>query len=99
MLIATARGAIAAMFRLATKLLFADKGERGAELFVLDDRGLRDLANLVKGTIRQFDAAVTDREPTIRIIDDGDPLADRRLCLLSWLQNEHDLVVLQGQRL
>jgi hypothetical protein len=62
-LIATARGAIAAMFRLATQLLVADEGERGAELFVLDDRGLRDLAHFVKGPIRQFDPAVTDRQP------------------------------------
>ena len=58
------------MLGLAAELLVADKGECSAELFVLDDRGLRDLANLVEGPIRQFDAAVTDREPAIRIIDD-----------------------------
>ena len=68
MLIAPARST--ATLRLATQLLLADEGKRGAELFVLDDRGLRDLANLVEGPIRQFDAAVTDREPAIRIIDD-----------------------------
>ena len=99
MLIATARGAIAAVFRLATKLLVADKGERGAELFMLDDRGLRDLANFVEGPIRQFDPAVTDCQPAVGIIDDGHPLTDRRLGLLAWLQDEHYLVVLQGQRL
>ena len=56
-------------------------------MFVLNDRGLRDLTKLVKGPIRQVDPAVTDRQPTIRIIDDGDPLADRRLGLLGMLRN------------
>jgi hypothetical protein len=55
-LIATARGAIAATLRFTTQLLL-DKGKRGAELFVFDDRGLRDLAHFVKGAIRQFDPA------------------------------------------
>ena len=87
------------MLGLATQLLLADEGERGAELFVLDDRGLRDLANLVKGPIRQFDPAITDRQPAVGIVDHGDTLADRRLGLFAWLQDEHDLVVLQGQRL
>ncbi len=82
MLIATARGAIAAMFRLATQLLLANEGKRGAELFVLDNRGLRDLTNFIEGPIRQFDPTVTDRQPTVGIIDDGHPLADRRLGLL-----------------
>ena len=86
-LIATAWGAIAAMFRLATELLITDEGERGTELFVLDNRGLRDLANFVKGPIRQFDPAVTDCQPTVRIIDDGHPLADRRFGLVGWFQN------------
>jgi hypothetical protein len=45
-LIAPARCLGAAPLGLATKLLLADEGERGAELFVLDNRGLRDLANL-----------------------------------------------------
>jgi hypothetical protein len=53
--------------RLATQLL-ADKGEPDAELFVLDDRGLRDLANFVEGPIRQFNVAVN-----------GSPLAAERL--------------------
>src|SRR5215472_2306441 len=96
-LIAPARST--ATLRLATQLLLADEGKSGTELLVLDDRGLRDLANFVEGPIRQFDAAVTDRQPAIGIVDDGDPLADRRLGLLAWLQNVHDLVVLQGQRL
>jgi hypothetical protein len=46
--------------RLATQLLFADERKRSTELFVLDDRGLRDLANFIEGAVRQFDAAVTD---------------------------------------
>lgn len=35
-----------------------DEGERGTELFVLDNRGLRDLASFVEGPICRFDAAV-----------------------------------------
>jgi hypothetical protein len=65
------RGAIAAMFRLPTQLLIADKRKRSVEVVVLDDRGLRGLANFIKGPIRQFDAAISDRQPTVRIIDDG----------------------------
>jgi hypothetical protein len=37
-----------ATLRLATQLFLADESKRGAEVFVLDDRGLRDLANLIK---------------------------------------------------
>jgi hypothetical protein len=48
------------MRRLATQLLRADEGERGTELFVLDDRGLRDLANFIKGPTRQFDALMAE---------------------------------------
>jgi hypothetical protein len=32
-----------------------DEGERGTELFALDDRGLRDLANFSECPIRQFE--------------------------------------------
>jgi hypothetical protein len=89
----------AAALGAATQLLLADESKRSPELFVLDDRGLRDLANFIEGAIRQFDAAVSDCQPPVGIIDDGDPLADRHLGLLAWLQDEEDLVVLQGQRL
>ena len=81
------------------ELRLADEGERGAKLFVLDDCGLVDLVKFVKGPIRQFDATVTDCQATVGIIDHGDPLADRRFGWLAWLQDECDLVVLQGQRL
>src|SRR6516162_2911259 len=77
------------------KLLLADEGERGAEPFVLDNRALIDLLDLVEGSVGQLDTVVADRKPAIGVIDDGDPLADRRL---GRLQNEEDLVVLQGQR-
>src|SRR5215469_14433061 len=97
--IASARCTIAATLGLATQLLVANEGKRGAEMFVLDDRGLRDLANFIEGAIRQFDAAVSDCQPTVGVIDDGHPLADRRLGWLARLQDEHYLVVLQGQRL
>jgi hypothetical protein len=96
-LIAPARST--ATLRLATQLLLADEGERSTELFVLDNRGLRDLANFVKGPIRQFDAAVTDRQPTVGIVHHGDPLADRRFGLVGRFHDEEDFVVLQGQRL
>ena len=99
MLIAAARGFGAAPFGFTAQLLLADESKRGTELFVLDNRGLRDLANFVKGPIRQFDTAVTDCQPTVRIIDDGDPLADRRFGLVGRFHDEEDLVVLQGQRL
>ena len=68
MLIAPARST--ATLRRATQLLVADEGRRGTELFVLDDCGLRDLANFVEGPTRQFGAAVTDCQPTVGIIDD-----------------------------
>jgi hypothetical protein len=73
--------------------------KRGTELLVLDDRALRDPANFVENPIRQFDGTVTDCQPTIRIIDDGDPLAVHHLGLFARLQDEDDLVLLQGQRL
>src|SRR5271169_3397808 len=97
-LIAAARGAIAAMLRLATQLLRADEGERGTELFVLDDRGLRDLANFIKGPIRQLDALIADRQPAVGMVHYRHPLADRCLGGLAWVQDKHYFVVLQGQR-
>ena len=63
MLIAPARPT--AMLRFAPQLLVADKGKRGAELFVLDDRGLRDLAKFVKRPVPQFDPAVADRQASV----------------------------------
>ena len=62
MLVSAPRCAITATRGPATQLLLADEGERGAEVFVLNDRGLRDLTKLVKGPIRQVDSAVTDRQ-------------------------------------
>jgi hypothetical protein len=41
-----------------------------------------------KGAVSELDALVTDRNPTIGVIDDRGPLADRRLCLLARLKNE-----------
>jgi hypothetical protein len=74
------------------------KASAAAELFVLDDRGLRDLANFIEGPIRQLDAAVSDRQPTVGIVDHSDPFADR-LGSLARLTDEHLLVVSQSQRL
>ena len=97
MLIAPARSA--ATLGLATQLLLSDEGKRGTELFVLDNRGLGDLTQLVEGAVDQLDALVTDRQPPIGVVDHADPLADRRLGLVGRFQDEQDLVVLQGQRL
>ena len=50
-LIPVARCFRAAPYGFAAKLLLADEGERGAELFILHDRGLRDLTNFIEGPI------------------------------------------------
>src|SRR6478672_8891313 len=96
-LIASARCLLAAGFG-PRNLLLADNGENGAEPLVLDNLGLRDLPQLVEGAVRQLDTFVADRQPAIRIIKHGDPLADRRLGLVGRRENENHLVVLQGQR-
>ena len=59
-LIAAARGLPAADF-CSFDLLFADQGEDGAEPLVLDNRGLRDVAQLVEGTVGERDTLVADR--------------------------------------
>ena len=98
-LIAPARCFRAAPLRSAAKLLLADEGERSAEPFVLDNRALVNLLDCIEGPVGKFDALVADRQATVGIIDDGDPLADCRLRLFARLQDEQDLVVLQRQRL
>src|SRR3954470_4262369 len=79
-------------------LLLADNGEHGTEPLVLDNLGLRDLPQFVKGAVSQLDTLVADRQPAIGIIEHADPLADRRLGLVTRRENENHLVVLQGQR-
>jgi len=54
-LIAPARST--ATLRLATQLLLADEGERGAEMFVLDDRGLLSLI-LTVAAVQTVGAAI-----------------------------------------
>ena len=61
-LIAAAWGLGAAPFGFAAQLLLADESKRGPELFVFDNRGLRDLADFDEGPIRQFGPAITDRQ-------------------------------------
>src|ERR1700731_2886645 len=78
-------------------LPLADMREDGAEVLVLDDGRLRNLAQLVEGGVRQVAATVADRQPAVRIIDDGDALAAEFARDLVRLEQEHDLVVLQGQ--
>src|SRR3954452_13273976 len=96
-LIASARCLFAAGFGPGN-LLLADNGEHGAEPLVLDNLGLRDLPQLVKGAVSQLDTLVADCQPAIGIIEPARPLADRRLGQVGRRENENHLVVLQGQR-
>jgi HTH-like domain/Integrase core domain len=87
-----------------------DAGARGAavgrgsspirpQVFVVGDRALIDLVNLVEGAVGEFDPIVADRKPPIGVVENSDVLADRCLSRLARLQNEDHLVVLQCQRL
>src|SRR6478752_7240531 len=69
-LIASARRLLAAGFG-PRNLLLADNGENRAEPLVLDNLGLRDLPQLVKGAVSQLDTFVADRQPAIGIIEHG----------------------------
>ena len=60
----------------AFDLPLADVREDGAEMLVLDDACLGNLAQLVKGAIGQVKPTVTDGKPAVGVIDNGDPLAD-----------------------
>ena len=51
--------------RLATQLLFADHRQDRAQSFVVGNRPLVDLAELVKGAVGEIDAAVSDRQPAV----------------------------------
>src|SRR6267378_6566561 len=81
----------------AFDLPLTDIGEDGAEVLVLDDAGLRNVPQLVKGGVGQVAPAVTDRQPAVGIIDNGDALAAECAGDLVRLQQEQNLVVLQGQ--
>src|SRR5271155_4217079 len=81
----------------AFDLPLADLREDGAEVLVLDDGGLRNLPQLVKGGVRQVEPAVADRQPAVGIIDHGDALAAELAGDRVRLEQEHDFVVLQGQ--
>ncbi len=91
-----ARCGLAARF-CTFDLPLANVREDGAEVLVLDDRRLRNLTQLVKGGVRQVEPTIADRQPAVGIIDDGDALAAEFASELVWLDQEHDLVVLQGQ--
>ena len=86
----TARRGLTASFR-TFDLPLADVREDGAEVLVLDDRGLRNLPQLVKGGVRQVEPAVADRQPAVGIIDDGDALAAEFAGDLVRLQQETTL--------
>src|SRR3984893_3308623 len=78
-------------------LLLADMREDGAEVLVLDDGRLRNLAQRLEAAVRQFEATVPHRQPAVGIIDNGDALAAEFAGDLVRLEQEHDFFVLQGQ--
>ena len=92
----TAWRGLTASFR-ALDLLLTDMRKYGAEMLVLDDGGLRNLPQLVKGGVRQVASAVADCQPAVGIIDDGDALAAEFAGDRVRLEQKHHLVVLQGQ--
>src|SRR5712691_10658433 len=79
------------------ELSLADMRQDGAEVLVLDDACLCDLAQLVEGRVGQLDPVVLDRQATIGIVDDGDSLAAQATADRGRLEQEEHLVVLQGQ--
>ena len=62
---------LTASFR-AFDLLLTDMREDGAEMLVLNDSGLRNLPQLVKGGVGQVEPAVADRQSAVRIINHSD---------------------------
>lgn len=77
MLVVPARCFCAASPGFTVKLLLTDEGERGAEPFFLDNRTLVDHSDLVERAIGKLDAAIADRQPTVGIINDSDPLGQK----------------------
>jgi hypothetical protein len=74
-------------------LPLADVGQHGAQALVLDDGSLVDLAQLVEDPEGQVEALVADREPSVGVVDDCDPLPGERLGGLVRLQEDQRLVV------
>ena len=56
-----------------------------------------NLPQFVEGGVGQIEAMVADRQPAVRIIDYGDALAAELAGDRVRFEQEHDLVVLQGQ--
>ena len=81
----------------AIELALSDMREDGAEVLVLDDGGLGNLPQLVEGGVGQVEPAVSDRQPAVGIIDDGDALAPELAGDLVRFEQEQNLVILQGQ--
>src|SRR5271163_3237333 len=86
-----ARGGLTASLG-AFDLSLADVREHGAEMLVLDNGCLGNLPKLVETGVRQVKPAVADRQPAVRIIDDGHPLAAQLTRDLVRLQQKHDLM-------
>lgn len=82
----------------ALGLHLARQGEGGAELLVVGDRCLIDAPQRVEGPVGQVHAVVADPQPSIRIVVDGEPLANQLAARLGRLQDEDHLVVEDRQR-
>jgi hypothetical protein len=89
-------GGLAASF-CTFELPLADLREDGAEVLVLDDRRRRNLPQFVEGDVGQVEPTIADRQPAVGIINHGDALAAELARDLARLQQEQDLIVLQGQ--
>jgi hypothetical protein len=89
----------AATLAQAAQLVVADHCQNCPGLLVVSDGALVDLANLVEGCGRSVATRLWRSKIGRRGSQRRLRFADRRLGLLAWLQNEYDLVVLQGQRL
>lgn len=63
----------------AGELLLTNKGESTTQALVLDNLGPRNLAQRIHRGVGQTDATITDRQPTIGIVENRDPLVDRGL--------------------
>src|SRR3954468_16884244 len=74
-----------------------DVGQHRPQPFVLDNGGLIDLLQPIKGPIGQVNAVVADRQTPIGVVENGNPPARQRPADRVRLKKEQDLVVLEGQ--
>ncbi len=91
------RGALALRLYCPFALPLCHKGQHLAQSLVLDNRGLVDFLQPVKGPVGQVDAPMANGQPSIRIIDHRDTLAGEGPCDLARLEKKHHLFVLERQ--